>query len=285
MSDMRKYLDIVVDATPKQSTKLNESFMYIEEEPVVLDNITELSEEELDELTRHPMYCEQRDEIWVKTIREELDRRDSLLESEEFNPDGQNMQEDESKFLDKVQDLKTSREADADSNWQPGGGRATGIYGEKQSDVHAETVSEDEADEKWNQQFNETVQRMKMLAGLKEDDVYAGKEFATTLSSEPIHPNEMGNDSAGGVKFGDDSFYGGKDEGPFKTKKKTTSPGEGGTPKAPIEEAEEVLDEEAFTYKMAEAALEGKANVEIGGMNFAVRMPKDKAEQILNRNN
>lgn len=140
------------------------------------------------------------------------------------------------------------------------------------------------SERRWSQHFDETVQRMKHLAGIpvSEDSIYPDADHM----SADRHPNDEGsNGSTPDQKFGEDEIYDGE-EG-TAPQHKTSHPGECCPPKAPMAEStdeedleEAEVDEDGFSYKMAQAAKDGKKEVEIGGKKFKVTMSKDKAEKI-----
>lgn len=143
------------------------------------------------------------------------------------------------------------------------------------------------SDEWWENQFNETLERMKHLAGvevvaeedenveevdedkeeepLEEDSIYQGADEMNTEKKW----DEMGNDSAGpNEKFGDDEIYDGE-AGPLAHKKHTDRPGEHNAACA------------SFSKKMAEACVAGKDIFEHKGQTFKVRMNEARAKDIL----
>ncbi|NJO61043.1 MAG: hypothetical protein HC836_23115 [Richelia sp. RM2_1_2] len=138
-------------------------------------------------------------------------------------------------------------------------------------------------DSNWGHMFNETVARMKKLAGINiaEDSIYPNADHMTS----DRHPNDEGGDgSTPDQKFGTDEQY--NDEGPTAPHHRTSHPGRYCELKAPMTEAthikdeeldEEDIDENSFSYKMAQAAKAGKSEIEIDGKKFKVTMSKDKS--------
>ena len=50
-----------------------------------------------------------------------------------------------------------------------------------------------------------------------------------------------------------------------------------------MEEKQEELEEDEFTYAIAKAASKGEKTADVGGKKFPVKMSKDKAEKIVGK--